>query len=36
LGGACYYANIKDVPDIVPGDLDGSGLMVVQIEIVLP
>ena len=36
LGGTAYNARVKDVPVIDPGDLDGDGLLVIQIEIILP
>jgi hypothetical protein len=36
LGGTCYDAKIKSIPIKDPGDLDGTGLVVVEVSIVLP
>lgn len=36
LGGTCFQARIKDFSDEIPGDLGDDGLMVLQVEIVLP
>lgn len=36
LGGTCFQARIKGAPIRVPGDLDADGIMLVDIEIILP
>ena len=36
LGGNAFHARIKDVPLKEPGDLDGDGILIMQVEIILP
>jgi hypothetical protein len=36
LGGLAFQARIKSVPIREPGDLNGTGILVIQIEVVLP
>ena len=36
LGGTCFQARIKGLPIRIPGDLDSDGIMLVDIEIILP
>jgi hypothetical protein len=36
LGGIAFQARIKSVPIKEPGDLNGTGIVVAQVEIVLP
>ena len=35
-GGSAFQFRIKSVPFRIPGDLDGDGLLVVTVEIILP
>ena len=36
LGGLVYCARIKGVPIKEPGDLDGDGLAIIEVELILP
>ena len=36
LGGLCDNCRIKSVPLVDPGDLDGDGVLIVEIEVIAP